>query len=145
MVLAATGTGEVLLELGAVLLVLAVVCRVANRVGLSPTPFYLLAGLALGEGGVVDLGPTREFIEVIEAAGIALTMLPFDGDRSWSARLLRLTESSPFVRPFGAGLPGEVASLAARTRFDFVFLNQEFLAPLAPLIRPSRISTTRVA
>lgn len=80
---------------------------------------------------------TREFIEVIGAAGISLTLLPFDGDRSWMARLLRLTESSPFVRPFGASLPAEAAKAAGQTRFDYVFLNQEFLAPLAPLIRPS--------
>jgi len=88
-----------------------------------------------GKGGVQVC--TQEFIEVIRAADISLTILASDGDRSWSARLLRLTESSQFVRPFGSGLPREVERLAATTRFDFVFLNQELLAPLAPLIRRS--------
>jgi CPA2 family monovalent cation:H+ antiporter-2 len=74
MLLAATGTGEVLVELGAVLIVLALLCRVAHRIGLSPIPLYLLAGLVIGEGGLVDIGPSREFIEVAAAVGVVLLL-----------------------------------------------------------------------
>lgn len=87
-----------------------------------------------GKGGVQLC--THEFIEVIEATGIALTRLPFDGDRSWSARLLRLIDSSPFVRPYGAGLADEIVRSVQQKPIDYIFLNQEFLAPLAPVIRP---------
>lgn len=79
---------------------------------------------------------TREFIDVIGAAGVALTMLPFDGDRRWTTRVMRLANASPFVRPFGPDLVARVKACAEQTRFDFVFLNQEVLAALAPLIRP---------
>jgi len=79
---------------------------------------------------------TREFVSAIGAAGVSLTMFPFDGDRPWSTRLKRLIDTSPFVRPFGDGLVGEIGRLAAKTRFDFVFLNQGVLSPIAPHIRP---------
>ena len=86
-------------------------------------------------GGGVQLC-TREFIDVIGAADVALTVLPFDGDRRLSTRLLRAVNSSPFVRPFGPDLVPQVERLVAETKFDFVFLNQEVLSSLAPLIRP---------
>ena len=41
-------TSTLLIELGAVLLALTVGARLSHRVGLSPIPLYLLAGLALG-------------------------------------------------------------------------------------------------
>lgn len=40
-----------LLELGGMILGLGVLGRLAGRVGLSPIPLYLLAGLAFGEAG----------------------------------------------------------------------------------------------
>jgi len=86
-------------------------------------------------GGGVQLC-TREFIDVIRAAGVALTVLPFDGDRRLATRLLRAVNSSPFVRPFGPDLVPEIKRIAAETKLDFVFLNQEVLSSLAPLIRP---------
>jgi monovalent cation:H+ antiporter-2, CPA2 family len=52
-----------LLELGAVLLGLAVLARVAARFDLPRVPLYLLAGLAFGEGGIVPLVTTHEFVE----------------------------------------------------------------------------------
>ena len=55
-----------LIELGGVVLLLAVLARVATRFGLSPIPLYLLAGLAFGRGGVVPLVTAEEFIEISE-------------------------------------------------------------------------------
>jgi hypothetical protein len=90
--------------------------------------------LAEGGGGVQVC--TREFIEVIEAAGVTLTRLPFQPDNRLTTRLLRRIDSSPFVRPFEPELPRRVARLAAATPFDFVFLNQDVMASLGPSIRP---------
>ena len=44
-----------LIELGGVVLMLAILARLAQRLGFSPIPLYLLAGLAFGQGGVTRL------------------------------------------------------------------------------------------
>lgn len=79
---------------------------------------------------------TREFIDCLATAGISLKMLPVDADRSWPSRIKRLFNSSPFIGSYGPTVRNEVKALVAAERFDFVFLNQEFLAPLAAEIRP---------
>ncbi|NEE46055.1 cation:proton antiporter, partial [Streptomyces sp. SID8455] len=45
-------TTALLVELGAVILGLGLIGRVAGRIGLSPIPLYLLAGPAFGHGGL---------------------------------------------------------------------------------------------
>ena len=45
-----------LLELGVILLLLALLANIAGRLGLSAIPLFLLVGLLLGEGGVHELG-----------------------------------------------------------------------------------------
>jgi CPA2 family monovalent cation:H+ antiporter-2 len=65
----------VLVELGAVALVLAVLARLASRLAISPIPLYLIAGLALGEGGVVPLVTSEQFIEVGAALGVIFLLL----------------------------------------------------------------------
>ncbi|HUF84081.1 MAG TPA: cation:proton antiporter [Acidimicrobiia bacterium] len=67
--------GLVLLELGLVVLALAVVGRLADRLTLSPIPFYLLAGLGVGEGGVVQIDVSEEFIEIGSEIGVVLLLL----------------------------------------------------------------------
>lgn len=64
-----------LLELGVVLLVLAVLASLAGRVGLSAIPLFLLAGLLVGEGGIHGLGASIEFIEVAGELGVLLLLL----------------------------------------------------------------------
>src|SRR5919201_3460090 len=63
-----------LLELGAVLLGLAVLARVAARFDLPTVPLYLHAGLAFGEGGIVPLVTTREFVETGAEIGLILVL-----------------------------------------------------------------------
>jgi CPA2 family monovalent cation:H+ antiporter-2 len=63
-----------LLELGAVLLGLAVLARVAARFDLPTVPLYLLAGLAFGEGGIVPLVTTHEFVETGAEIGLILVL-----------------------------------------------------------------------
>jgi CPA2 family monovalent cation:H+ antiporter-2 len=43
--------------------------------GLSPIPLYLLAGLAFGEGGLLPLITTKEFIEIGAEIGVLLLLL----------------------------------------------------------------------
>lgn len=66
---------RLLVELGAVGLGLAILARWASRLGISPIPFYLVAGLALGEGGVVPLVTSEEFIEVGADLGVIFLLL----------------------------------------------------------------------
>lgn len=65
----------VLVELGSIILLLAIVGRIAGRFGLSPIPLYLVAGLFLGEGTPIHLDATRDFIETAAQIGIVLLLL----------------------------------------------------------------------
>ena len=75
-----------LIELGGVVLLLAVLARLALRFGFSPIPLYLIAGLAFGEGGVVPLVTADEFIAA--GAEIGLILLLFTLGLEYSAREL---------------------------------------------------------
>ena len=54
---------------------LAVLARLASRLAVSPIPFYLIAGLALGEGGIVPLVTSEQFIEVGAELGVIFLLL----------------------------------------------------------------------
>ena len=66
--------GAALVELGAVLVVVAVLARVAARFGLSPIPLYLLAGLCLGPGSPFPLEASDDFISVAATLGVVLLL-----------------------------------------------------------------------
>ncbi|HEX2295602.1 MAG TPA: cation:proton antiporter [Actinomycetota bacterium] len=68
------GHAELLVELGAVLLGLAVLSRLASRTGMPTIPLYLAAGLAFGEGGLVPLVTADEFVEVGAEIGLILLL-----------------------------------------------------------------------
>lgn len=48
---------QLFLEFGLLLLGLGVITRVAQRFGFSAVPFYLLAGLIMGDGGFYGIDP----------------------------------------------------------------------------------------
>ncbi|TFV57380.1 cation:proton antiporter [Mycobacterium sp. PS03-16] len=64
-----------LFELGVILTVLTVLGTVARRLGLSPIPLYLAAGLALGEGGLIAVPAAGEFLETGATIGVVLLLL----------------------------------------------------------------------
>ncbi|MEV6654067.1 cation:proton antiporter [Streptomyces sp. NPDC051219] len=64
-----------LLELGIILAALSVLGTLARRFTLSPIPLYLLAGLAIGEGGVAPVPAAGEFVETGAAIGVVLLLL----------------------------------------------------------------------
>lgn len=84
--LAAAGGDAALIfiELGAVALALSIFARVAGRLGITAIPFYLLAGLAVGEGGIAPLDISADFIGLTAEIGVLLLLLTlgleFTGD-----------------------------------------------------------------
>jgi CPA2 family monovalent cation:H+ antiporter-2 len=69
-----TETALAFIEIGAVVLGLALLARLAGRLGITAVPLYLLAGLMLGEGGVVQLDVTEDFISIIAEIGVLLLL-----------------------------------------------------------------------
>lgn len=65
----------VVLELGALVLGLALLARLARRAGLSPIPLYLLVGLAFGTGGVMPLSLIEDHVALGADIGVILLML----------------------------------------------------------------------
>jgi CPA2 family monovalent cation:H+ antiporter-2 len=68
-------TGVALVEIGALALALALLARLAGRWGITAIPFYLLAGLAVGEGGIAPLDVSHEFISLAAEIGVLLLLL----------------------------------------------------------------------
>lgn len=65
---------SIFIELGIIIVGLALLARLANRIGLSPIPFYLLAGLAFGEGGLVPLHFSEGFVSIGAEIGVILLL-----------------------------------------------------------------------
>ena len=64
----------VFVELGAALVGLAALARLASRFGFSTIPLYLLGGLAFGNGGLVPLRFTEGFVHVGAEIGVVLLL-----------------------------------------------------------------------
>ncbi|MEZ5320510.1 MAG: cation:proton antiporter [Microthrixaceae bacterium] len=62
-------------EVGAVVVVLAVLARIAARMGFTAIPLYLLVGLLLGKGGVFPMSVSHDFIEMTAEIGVLLLLL----------------------------------------------------------------------
>ena len=71
---AAHGGSAVFVELGAAIVGLAILARIANRLGFSAIPLYLVAGLAFGNGGLAPLPFSQEFIHVGGEIGVLLLL-----------------------------------------------------------------------
>ena len=65
---------SIFIELGASVVGLAVLARVAIRWGFSAIPLYLLAGLAFGNGGLLPLGLSTGFIHIGAEIGVLLLL-----------------------------------------------------------------------
>lgn len=65
---------RILIELGLVVVGLAVLARVASRWSFSAIPFYLLAGLAFGNGGLAPLNVSAGFIHIGAEIGVLLLL-----------------------------------------------------------------------
>jgi monovalent cation:H+ antiporter-2, CPA2 family len=63
-----------LVEIGAIILCLGLLAALASRFSISPIPLYLLAGLAFGVGGVLQLATSKEFIAAGAEIGVILLL-----------------------------------------------------------------------
>lgn len=72
---ASSDTAVAFIEIGAIALVLAVLARLAARLGITAIPLYLLAGLAVGEGGFAPLDVSEDFISLAAEIGVLLLLL----------------------------------------------------------------------
>ncbi len=72
------------IELGAIVVGLALLARLAHRAGFSPIPLYLIAGLAFGDGGLLPLAVSESFVGVGAEIGVLLLLfmlgLEYTGD-----------------------------------------------------------------
>ena len=67
-------TTVILIEVGALLLGMSLLGRFAARIGFSPIPLYLIAGLAFGTGGVIPLDASSDFFEIGSEIGVILLL-----------------------------------------------------------------------
>lgn len=91
-------------QLGLILLGLALLARAADRAGFSPIPLYLIGGLAVGTGGLVPAPVTDDFIGL--AAEIGVLQLLFALGLEYTAAEL----SGELRHNFRAGLVDLVAN-----------------------------------
>lgn len=63
------------IEIGAVAIALAALARLAGRLRITAIPLYLLAGLAVGEGGIAPLDISADFIGLVAEIGVLLLLL----------------------------------------------------------------------
>lgn len=70
----ATGAWE-LVEVGGILLLLGLIAFAAARIGISAVPFFLLAGLVFGEGGIAKFEVSQGFITSAANIGALLLLL----------------------------------------------------------------------
>ncbi|MFD3731416.1 cation:proton antiporter [Streptomyces sp. NPDC058632] len=106
-------TTTMLIELGAIILALGLLGRLAGRVGFSPIPLYLLAGLAFGHGGILPLQASEEFVATGAEIGVILLLLMLGLEYSASSLVTTLKTQYPsgavdFVLN---AAPGAVAAL----------------------------------
>jgi CPA2 family monovalent cation:H+ antiporter-2 len=65
---------RILIELGLIVVSLAILARIASRWGFSAIPLYLLAGLAFGKGGLAPLNLSSGFTHIGAEIGVLLLL-----------------------------------------------------------------------
>ena len=63
------------IEIGAIAVGLSFLALAAGRVGVSAVPLYLIAGLAFGEGGIIDVTVAEGFVATTAEIGVLLLLL----------------------------------------------------------------------
>lgn len=64
----------VFIELGIAIIGLALLARLASRWGFSAIPLYLLAGLAFGNGGIIPVQFSEDFVHIGAEIGVILLL-----------------------------------------------------------------------
>ncbi|TDN91164.1 cation:proton antiporter [Microbacterium sp. BK668] len=107
------GGALVLVEIGALLFGIALLARLAGRLGISPIPLILLGGLAFGEGGLLPFEQGEEFIEVGAEIGVILLLLMLGLEYSADELVasLRRSRAAGLLDMLLNALPGALAAL----------------------------------
>nr|WP_202470218.1 cation:proton antiporter [Streptomyces sp. SID2888] len=102
-----------MIEFGGILLSLGLLGRLAGRMGFSPIPLYLLAGLAFGKGGLLPLDTSEEFVATGAEIGVILLLLMLGLEYTASDLVSNLKTQYPAGLVDGAlnALPGAAAAL----------------------------------
>lgn len=106
--------GSVLLvELGAMILAMGLLGAVSVRLGISPIPLYLLAGLAFGDGGLLPLGASEQFVEAGAEIGVILLLFTLGLEYTAPELVDTLRQSAPagLVDLVLNATPGAIAAL----------------------------------
>jgi CPA2 family monovalent cation:H+ antiporter-2 len=88
-------TTTLLVEVGALLLLLGLLGRLSRRFGVSPIPLYLLAGLAFGHGGLLPLNASEEFFAVGAEIGVILLLVMLGLEYSANELVGNLRSAAP--------------------------------------------------
>jgi CPA2 family monovalent cation:H+ antiporter-2 len=115
---AAHSASWLFIELGLVLVGLAILARLGSRWGFSAIPLYLLAGLAFGNGGLAPLRLSEGFVRIGAEIGVLLLLfmlgLEYTGDELKKSLRLGITAG---VIDFALNFtPGMAAGLLLRWR-----------------------------
>ena len=66
---------KLFLEFGLLLIGLGIIARISRRFDFSAVPFYLLAGLVMGEGGLYGIDPRGILVPTLAELGVVLLLL----------------------------------------------------------------------
>jgi monovalent cation:H+ antiporter-2, CPA2 family len=91
----------IFIELGVIVIGLALISRLAIRWSFSAIPLYLLAGLAFGNGGIAPLRVSEEFVHIGGEIGVILLLFMLGLEYSGEELATNLR----------SGLPGGLADL----------------------------------
>lgn len=106
-------TAALLAEIGAALLVLGVVAFLAKRLRFSVVPLYLLIGLALGEGGLIPLSLSEDFLNTGAQIGaiMLLLLLGLEYSSSDLAKAFQERKSAGLIDFLANATPGFILGL----------------------------------
>jgi CPA2 family monovalent cation:H+ antiporter-2 len=106
---------KLLVELGAILFVLGVLGRVARMIRVPVIPLYLVAGLFFGQGGVLSLSASADFLKVSADIGVILLLVMLGLEYSAAELKDSLRSQAPIGLLDGLlnALPGAAIALLA--------------------------------
>jgi CPA2 family monovalent cation:H+ antiporter-2 len=110
-----THAAVLLVELGAILFSLGILGRIARRLAIPVIPLYLVAGLFFGQGGVLSLSASHDFIQTAADIGVILLLVMLGLEYSASELRSSLRAQAPIGVLDGLlnALPGAGLALLA--------------------------------
>jgi monovalent cation:H+ antiporter-2, CPA2 family len=88
-------TAQIFVELGVIVVVLALLARFADRLGFSPIPLYLVVGLAFGPESFLPIAFSEEFVEVGASIGVILLLFMLGLEYSGQELVSNLRTGAP--------------------------------------------------